>query len=145
MGPQTGSNDLSANSVHAIKLKIVMQSKYCVQEGLTQFSMSFSLRDVFLTENWHAINWSLEISSAGVACFVTLVPERLRCPRVLQFVRAFCLCTDVKLTDTGSVLVSPEQCVFGYGSIDLLAGDDEDDVFSPWVWSRLQTCTSVHW
>ncbi|XP_068175664.1 CTD small phosphatase-like protein 3 [Antennarius striatus] len=34
-------------------------------------------------------------------------------------------------SDTGNVLMSPEQCVFGYGSIDLLTGDEEDDVFSP--------------
>ncbi|XP_068599585.1 CTD small phosphatase-like protein 3 [Brachionichthys hirsutus] len=34
-------------------------------------------------------------------------------------------------SDAANVLVSPEQGVFGYGSIDLLAGDEEDDVFSP--------------
>lgn len=27
--------------------------------------------------------------------------------------------------------MSPEQCVFGYGSIDLLGGDEEEDVFNP--------------
>lgn len=32
-----------------------------------------------------------------------------------------------------SVLLSPEQGVFGYGSIDLLAGDEDDDVFDPYV------------
>lgn len=41
------------------------------------------------------------------------------------------LCPDLKFTDTGNVLMSPEQCVFGYGSIDLLAGDEEDEGFSP--------------
>lgn len=41
------------------------------------------------------------------------------------------LCPDVKLTETGSVLMSPEQCVFGYGSIDLLGGDEEEDAFNP--------------
>ena len=30
-----------------------------------------------------------------------------------------------------NVLMSPEQGVFGYGSIDLLAGDEDDDVFNP--------------
>lgn len=39
---------------------------------------------------------------------------------------------NVKCAGTGnSVLMSPEQGVFGYGSIDLLAGDEEDDVFNP--------------
>lgn len=38
---------------------------------------------------------------------------------------------NVKLTETGGVLMSPEQCVFGYGSIDLLGGDEEEDVFNP--------------
>lgn len=39
---------------------------------------------------------------------------------------------NVKCADTGNnVLMSPEQGVFGYGSIDLLAGDEEDDVFNP--------------
>nr|XP_046247592.1 CTD small phosphatase-like protein 3 [Scatophagus argus] len=38
---------------------------------------------------------------------------------------------NVKCADAGNVLMSPEQCVFGYGSIDLLAGDEEDDVFNP--------------
>ncbi|KAM3619840.1 uncharacterized protein V6R79_014424 [Siganus canaliculatus] len=39
---------------------------------------------------------------------------------------------NVRCADGGNnVLMSPEQCVFGYGSIDLLAGDEDDDVFSP--------------
>lgn len=43
-----------------------------------------------------------------------------------------CFYPDVKSAGTeNSVLMSPEQGVFGYGSIDLLAGDEEDDVFSP--------------
>lgn len=37
----------------------------------------------------------------------------------------------MKCAGTGNVLMSPEQGVFGYGSIDLLAGDEEDDIFSP--------------
>lgn len=43
----------------------------------------------------------------------------------------FFLCLDVKFAGAGNVLMSPEQCVFGYGSLDLLAGEDEDDTFSP--------------
>lgn len=44
----------------------------------------------------------------------------------------FFFCPDVKRADSGnSVLMSPEQGVFGYGSIDLLAGDEDDDVFNP--------------
>lgn len=39
---------------------------------------------------------------------------------------------DLKYAGTGtSVLMSPEHGVFGYGSMDLLAGDEEDDVFNP--------------
>uniref|UniRef100_A0A3Q4B0D0 FCP1 homology domain-containing protein n=1 Tax=Mola mola TaxID=94237 RepID=A0A3Q4B0D0_MOLML len=38
---------------------------------------------------------------------------------------------NVKLSDSGNVVMSPEQCVFGCGSIDLLAGEEEDDIFSP--------------
>ncbi|KAM3876268.1 CTD small phosphatase-like protein 3 [Diretmus argenteus] len=35
------------------------------------------------------------------------------------------------------VLMSPEQCVFGYGSVDLLAGDEDgDDIFSPSTFVR---------
>uniref|UniRef100_A0A1A8LH56 FCP1 homology domain-containing protein n=3 Tax=Nothobranchius TaxID=28779 RepID=A0A1A8LH56_9TELE len=32
-----------------------------------------------------------------------------------------------------SVLMSPEQGVFGYGSVDLLAGEEEDDIFDPFT------------
>lgn len=39
---------------------------------------------------------------------------------------------NVKRAGTGnSVLMSPEQGVFGFGSIDLLAGEEEDDIFNP--------------
>ena len=38
---------------------------------------------------------------------------------------------DVNLSDSVNVMMSPEQCVFGCGSIDLLAGEEEDDIFSP--------------
>lgn len=41
------------------------------------------------------------------------------------------LCPDVKFSDRGNVLMSPEQCVFSFGSIDPLAEDEEDDIFSP--------------
>lgn len=30
-----------------------------------------------------------------------------------------------------NVFLSPDQGVFGYASMDLLAGDDEEDVFNP--------------
>ncbi|KAA8589443.1 hypothetical protein FQN60_012808 [Etheostoma spectabile] len=39
---------------------------------------------------------------------------------------------NVKCAGTGSnVLMSPEQGMFGFGSIDLLAGEEHDDIFSP--------------
>lgn len=41
------------------------------------------------------------------------------------------LCPDVKFSDRGNVLMSPEQCVFSFGSIDPLAEDEEDDIFNP--------------
>ncbi|XP_062280180.1 CTD small phosphatase-like protein 3 [Scomber scombrus] len=44
---------------------------------------------------------------------------------------------NVKSTGTGTnVLMSPEQGVFGYGSIDLLAGDEDEDVFSPFTFIK---------
>ncbi|XP_078114833.1 CTD small phosphatase-like protein 3 [Sander vitreus] len=39
---------------------------------------------------------------------------------------------NVKCAGTGSnVLMSPEQGVFGFGSIDLLAGEEDDEIFNP--------------
>lgn len=44
---------------------------------------------------------------------------------------SFCFfCPDVKRADS-SVVMSPEQGVFGFGSVDLLAGEEEDDTFNP--------------
>uniref|UniRef100_A0A1A7XH76 FCP1 homology domain-containing protein n=1 Tax=Iconisemion striatum TaxID=60296 RepID=A0A1A7XH76_9TELE len=41
---------------------------------------------------------------------------------------------NVECSETGnSVLMSPEQGVFGYGSVDLLAGEEEDDIFDPFT------------
>lgn len=59
--------------------------------------------------------------------FLTPSKENLKCPR------------------TGSnVLMSPEQGVFGYGSIDLLAGDEDDDVFSPFTFIKNIPSQSQH-
>ncbi|TNM87794.1 CTD small phosphatase-like protein 2-B isoform X1 [Takifugu flavidus] len=38
---------------------------------------------------------------------------------------------NVTVSDRGNVLMSPEQCVFSLGSIDLLAEDEEEDIFNP--------------
>ncbi|XP_029987265.1 CTD small phosphatase-like protein 3 [Sphaeramia orbicularis] len=44
-----------------------------------------------------------------------------------------------------NVLMSPEQGVFGYGSVDLLAGEDEDDdVFSPFTFIKNIPSQSQH-
>ncbi|XP_034035966.1 CTD small phosphatase-like protein 3 [Thalassophryne amazonica] len=44
---------------------------------------------------------------------------------------------NVKSSDTGnSVLLSPQQGVFGYGSMDLLAGEEDEDVFSPFAFIK---------
>ncbi|XP_071342133.1 CTD small phosphatase-like protein 3 isoform X1 [Trachinotus anak] len=44
---------------------------------------------------------------------------------------------NMKCPGTGNnVLMSPEQGVFGYGSIDLLAGDEDDDVFNPFTFIK---------
>uniref|UniRef100_A0A4W6D8Q3 Mitochondrial import inner membrane translocase subunit TIM50 n=1 Tax=Lates calcarifer TaxID=8187 RepID=A0A4W6D8Q3_LATCA len=44
----------------------------------------------------------------------------------------------------GNVLMSPEQGVFGYGSIDLLAGDEDDDVFNPFTFIKNIPSQSQH-
>ncbi|KAM6921479.1 CTD small phosphatase-like protein 3 [Xenentodon cancila] len=52
---------------------------------------------------------------------------------------------NLKCPETGSsVLLSPEQGVFGYGSIDLLAGDEDDDVFDPLAFIKNIPSQSQH-
>lgn len=52
---------------------------------------------------------------------------------------------NLKCPGTGNnVLMSPEQGVFGYGSIDLLAGDEDDDVFSPFTFIKNIPSQSQH-
>ncbi|XP_054913256.1 CTD small phosphatase-like protein 3 isoform X1 [Poeciliopsis prolifica] len=52
---------------------------------------------------------------------------------------------NVKCPETAnSVLLSPEQGVFGYGSIDLLAGDEDDDVFDPFTFIKNIPSQSQH-
>lgn len=51
---------------------------------------------------------------------------------------------NVKCAETGNVLMSPEQGVFGYGSIDLLAGDEEDEVFNPFRFIKNIPSQSQH-
>ncbi|XP_076577607.1 CTD small phosphatase-like protein 3 [Chaetodon auriga] len=52
---------------------------------------------------------------------------------------------NVKCADTvNNVLMSPEQGVFGYGSIDLLAGDEEDDAFNPFRFIKNIPSQSQH-
>ncbi|XP_039983748.1 uncharacterized protein ctdspl3 isoform X1 [Xiphias gladius] len=52
---------------------------------------------------------------------------------------------NMKCAGTGNnVLMSPEQGVFGYGSIDLLAGDEDDDVFSPFTFIKNIPSQSQH-
>ncbi|XP_037530430.1 CTD small phosphatase-like protein 3 [Nematolebias whitei] len=48
--------------------------------------------------------------------FLTPSKENLKCPET-----------------ENSVIMSPEQGVFGYSSIELLAGEEEDDVFDPFT------------
>ncbi|XP_022593874.1 CTD small phosphatase-like protein 3 isoform X1 [Seriola dumerili] len=43
-----------------------------------------------------------------------------------------------------NVVMSPEQGVFGYGSIDLLVGDEEDDVFNPFTFIKNIPSQSQH-
>ncbi|XP_047444331.1 CTD small phosphatase-like protein 2 [Mugil cephalus] len=49
-----------------------------------------------------------------------------------------------KRSRTGSVVMSPEQGVFGYGSIDLLAGDEDDDIFNPFTFIKNIPSQSQH-
>ncbi|XP_054459018.1 CTD small phosphatase-like protein 2 [Anoplopoma fimbria] len=42
------------------------------------------------------------------------------------------------------VLMSPEQGVFGFGSIDLLAGEEEDDIFNPFTFIKNIPSHSQH-
>ncbi|XP_070688483.1 CTD small phosphatase-like protein 3 [Pempheris klunzingeri] len=52
---------------------------------------------------------------------------------------------NVKRADAGNnILMSPEQGVFGYGSIDLLAGDEDDDVFNPFTFIKNIPLQSQH-
>uniref|UniRef100_A0A3Q1FKZ9 CTD (carboxy-terminal domain, RNA polymerase II, polypeptide A) small phosphatase like 3 n=1 Tax=Acanthochromis polyacanthus TaxID=80966 RepID=A0A3Q1FKZ9_9TELE len=52
---------------------------------------------------------------------------------------------NLKCAETGSnVLMSPEQGVFGYGSIDLLSGDEDDDVFNPFTFIKNIPSQSQH-
>uniref|UniRef100_A0A3B4B8Y5 FCP1 homology domain-containing protein n=1 Tax=Periophthalmus magnuspinnatus TaxID=409849 RepID=A0A3B4B8Y5_9GOBI len=43
-----------------------------------------------------------------------------------------------------NILMSPEQGVFGYGSMELLVGDDDDDVFSPFTFVKNIPSPSQH-
>ena len=75
-----------------------------------------------------------------------LQDQSLKFPCLLSLLTFFCfslfthvvfLCPDSNRTGKRIVL-SPEQGVFGFGSDELLAGDeDEDDIFNPWVSSCL--------
>ncbi|XP_008277588.1 CTD small phosphatase-like protein 2 [Stegastes partitus] len=52
---------------------------------------------------------------------------------------------NLKCPGTGTnILMSPEQGVFGYGSIDLLAGDEDDDVFNPFTFIKNIPSQSQH-
>ncbi|KAM4574462.1 CTD small phosphatase-like protein 3 [Fundulus diaphanus] len=52
---------------------------------------------------------------------------------------------NMKCSEAGnSVLMSPEQGVFGYGSMDLLAGDEDDDVFDPFTFIKNIPSQSQH-
>lgn len=71
----------------------------------------------------------------GFKCQVSVFAQRLTDLCFLQIVHVvfvFFFYSDMRCAGTGgNVLMSPEQGVFGYGSIDLLAGDEDDDVFNP--------------
>ncbi|KAF3835270.1 hypothetical protein F7725_027828 [Dissostichus mawsoni] len=45
---------------------------------------------------------------------------------------------NVKRDGSGDVLMSPEQGVFGFGSIELLSGEEDEDIFSPYVYMILR-------
>ncbi|XP_041646631.1 CTD small phosphatase-like protein 2 [Cheilinus undulatus] len=52
---------------------------------------------------------------------------------------------NVNYAETGhNVLMSPEQGVFGFGSIDLLAGEEEEDVFNPFNFIKNVPLQSQH-
>ncbi|KAF0041977.1 hypothetical protein F2P81_005509 [Scophthalmus maximus] len=52
---------------------------------------------------------------------------------------------NVKCARAGSnVLMSPEQGVFGFGSIDLLSGDEDDDIFNPFTFIKNIPSQSQH-
>ncbi|KAM7012037.1 CTD small phosphatase-like protein 2-A [Tautogolabrus adspersus] len=52
---------------------------------------------------------------------------------------------NVKCVGTGNnVLMSPEQGVFGFGSIDLLAGEEDEDVFNPFNFIKNVPLQSQH-
>uniref|UniRef100_UPI0037E9078A CTD small phosphatase-like protein 3 n=1 Tax=Semicossyphus pulcher TaxID=241346 RepID=UPI0037E9078A len=52
---------------------------------------------------------------------------------------------NMKFTGTGNnVLMSPEQGVFGFGSIDLLIGDEDEDVFNPFNFIKNVPLQSQH-
>lgn len=52
---------------------------------------------------------------------------------------------NVRCPDAGhNILLSPEQGVFGYGSMDLLAGDEDDDIFSPFTFIKNIPSQSQH-
>lgn len=52
---------------------------------------------------------------------------------------------NMKCEGTGTnVLMSPEQGVFGYGSINLLAGDEDDDMFDPFTFIKNIPSQSQH-
>ncbi|XP_014193143.1 CTD small phosphatase-like protein 2-A [Haplochromis burtoni] len=52
---------------------------------------------------------------------------------------------NLKYAGTGtSVLMSPERGVFGCGSIDLLGGDEDDDIFDPFTFIKNMPSRSQH-
>ncbi|KAF6734332.1 CTD small phosphatase-like protein 2 [Oryzias melastigma] len=59
--------------------------------------------------------------------FLTPSKENLKCPGTAN-----------------SLMMSPEQGVFGYGSIDLLSGDEDDDVFDPLTFIKNIPSQSEH-